>query len=187
MRSTSNQAGRPYRHHARADRRGRGQGGRYLIAKTLLEAAPPPWTRSRRRTRSSSRRAPLRARASQRQPHPRGLQEPLTGGVKEANGGGDLQLWSRPAGKSPASPCTRLATWVVITSRRTAGIDWDDATPYLGKGISRPRPCCTPATARRLTIGLCGPVASIRPHRRDLFRDKDAAPHASPRAAASGR
>src|SRR6266567_9640919 len=63
-----------------------------------------------------------------------GCKSPLTGGVKEANGGGTFsyalgQLKIAGFTLHGASP-----DWVVLHFTKDGAIDFDDARPYLGKG-----------------------------------------------------
>src|SRR5262249_811316 len=63
-----------------------------------------------------------------------GCKSPLTGGIKEANGGGSFsyglgQLKIAGFTLHGASP-----GWVVIHFKKDGSIDFDDASPYLGKG-----------------------------------------------------
>src|SRR5215475_1404339 len=63
-----------------------------------------------------------------------GCKSPLTGGIKEANGGG---TFSYGLGQLKIAGFTLLGAspdWVVLHFRKDGGIDFDDATPYLGKG-----------------------------------------------------
>src|SRR5947199_5989041 len=63
-----------------------------------------------------------------------GCKSPLTGGIKEANGGGTFgygmgQLRIAGFTLHGASP-----DWVVLHFKKDGSIDFDDAAPYLGKG-----------------------------------------------------
>src|SRR5262245_5786738 len=63
-----------------------------------------------------------------------GCKSPLTGGIKEANGGGTFsyalgQLKIAGFTLHGASP-----RWVVLHFKKDGGIEFDDAAPYLGKG-----------------------------------------------------
>src|SRR5438105_7604528 len=63
-----------------------------------------------------------------------GCKSPLTGGVKEANGGGSF---SYGLGQHEIAGFTlhgASPSWVVLHVKKGGTIDFDDATPYLGKG-----------------------------------------------------
>ncbi len=87
-----------------------------------------------------------------------GCKSPLTGGVKEANGGGTFayglgQL--RIAGLTllDASP-----DWVVLHVKKDGGVDFDDARPYLGKGNFEAAAMLKAAYGKKIAFALCGPV-----------------------------
>ena len=110
--------------------------GRYLIAKTLLElgaATVDPLSPANPLIFSAGPFAGTSFSNANRTSV--GCKSPLTGGVKEANGGGSVQLWPGPATRSPASRSTApRRDWVVIHFKKDGTIDFDDAAPYLGKG-----------------------------------------------------
>ena len=87
-----------------------------------------------------------------------GCKSPLTGGIKEANGGGTFayglgQL--RIAGLTllDASP-----DWVVLHVKKDGGVDFDDARPYLGKGNFEAAAMLKAAYGKKIAFALCGPV-----------------------------
>ncbi|HKB25792.1 MAG TPA: aldehyde ferredoxin oxidoreductase C-terminal domain-containing protein [Methylomirabilota bacterium] len=87
-----------------------------------------------------------------------GCKSPLTGGIKEANGGGTFayglgQL--RIAGLTllDASP-----DWVVLHVKKDGGVDFDDARPYLGKGNFEAAARLKAAYGKKIAFALCGPV-----------------------------
>jgi aldehyde:ferredoxin oxidoreductase len=117
-----------------------------------------------------------------------GCKSPLTGGIKEANGGGQLQLRPRPAEDRRLHLLDASPDWVVIHFKKDGTIDFDDAAPYLGRGNFEARTCCTPSTARRSRSVSAvrsgeyqGLIAGI------AFSDKDGRPPGSPRAGGWGR
>ena len=91
-----------------------------------------------------------------------GCKSPLTGGIKEANGGGTFsyglgQLKVAGFTLHGASP-----EWVVIHLRKDGAIDFDDAAPYLGKGNFEAQELLHKQYGRKVTIALCGPVGEYQ-------------------------
>src|SRR5947207_3831845 len=109
--------------------------GRYLIAKTLLElgaATVDPLSPDNPLIFSAGPFAGSSFSSANRTCV--GCKSPLTGGVKEANGGGSFsyglgQLKIAGFTLHDVSP-----EWVVIHFKKDGSIDWDDAAPYLGQG-----------------------------------------------------
>src|SRR5215468_5897559 len=152
--------------------------GRYFIAKTLLElgaatvdplsAANPlifsagPFSGS---SFSNANRTSV------------GCKSPLTGGVKEANGGGSFsyglgQLKIAGFTLHGASP-----EWVVLHFKKDGGIDFDDATPYLGRGNFAAQNMLHTRYGKKVTIALCGPVGEYLGLIAGIaFSDKDGRP-----------
>ena len=106
-----------------------------------------------------------------------GCKSPLTGGVKEANGGGTFsyalgQLKIAGFTLHGASP-----DWVVIHFKKDGGIDFDDAAPYLGKGNFEAQDMLHKKYGKRVSIGLCGPVGEYQGLIAGIaFSDKDGRP-----------
>ena len=109
--------------------------GRYLIAKTLLElgaATVDPLSPANPLIFSAGPFAGTSFSNANRTSV--GCKSPLTGGIKEANGGGSFsyglgQLKVAGFTLHGASP-----EWVVLHFKKDGTIDFDDAAPYLGKG-----------------------------------------------------
>src|SRR5215831_11011727 len=92
--------------------------GRYFIANTLIFSAGPFSGSSF----SNANRTSV------------GCKSPLTGGVKEANGGG---TFSYGLGQQKIAGFTlhgASSDWVVIHFKKDGTIHFDDAAPYMGKG-----------------------------------------------------
>src|SRR5499426_3314500 len=109
--------------------------GRYLIAKTLLElgaATVDPLSPANPLIFSAG---PFSGSSfSNANRTSVGCKSPLTGGIKEANGGG---TFAYALGQLKIAGLTLLEaspTWVVIHFKKDGSIDFDDAAPYLGKG-----------------------------------------------------
>ena len=106
-----------------------------------------------------------------------GCKSPLTGGIKEANGGGTFsyalgQLKLAGLALRGASP-----GWVVLHLRRDGGIDFDDAGPYLGKGNFEAQELLHRRYGKKVSIGLCGPVGEYQGLLAGIsFSDKDGRP-----------
>src|SRR6202171_6466340 len=109
--------------------------GRYLIAKTLVEmgaATVEPLSPQNPLIFSAGPFAGTSFSNANRTSV--GCKSPLTGGVKEANGGG---TFSYGLGQLKIAGLTLLGaskSWVVIHFRKDGSIGFDDAAPYLGKG-----------------------------------------------------
>src|SRR5438477_651295 len=106
-----------------------------------------------------------------------GCKSPLTGGVKEANGGGSFsyglgQLKVAGFTLHGASP-----EWVVLHFKKDGTIDFDDAAPYLGKGNFEAQGMLHARYGKKVTIGLCGPVGEYQGLLAGIsFSDKDGRP-----------
>ena len=109
--------------------------GRYLIAKTLLEAGAAtvdPLSPANPLIFSAGPFAGSSFSNANRTSV--GCKSPLTGGIKEANGGGSF---SYGLGQQKIAGFTLLDAspdWVVIHFKKDVTIEFDDAGPYLGKG-----------------------------------------------------
>jgi aldehyde:ferredoxin oxidoreductase len=91
-----------------------------------------------------------------------GCKSPLTGGIKEANGGGTFsyglgQLQIAGFTLHGASP-----NWVVLHFRKDGTIGFDDATPYLGKGNFAVADLLYAHYSKKVAIAVCGPVGEYQ-------------------------
>src|SRR5690349_16624992 len=106
-----------------------------------------------------------------------GCKSPLTGGIKEANGGGSF---SYGLGQQKIAGFTLLAAspdWVVIHFKKDGTIEFDDAKPYLGKGNFEAQEMLHKKYGRKVTIALCGPVGEYQGLLGGIsFSDKDGRP-----------
>jgi aldehyde:ferredoxin oxidoreductase len=152
--------------------------GRYLIAQTLLErgavtveplspqnplifsAGPFAGT-----TFSNANRTSV------------GCKSPLTGGVKEANGGG---TFSYGLGQLKIAGFTLLdasPSWLVIHFTKDGRVEFDDAAPYLGKGNFEATELLRAKYGKKITFALCGPVGEYQGLIAGIaFPDKDGRP-----------
>jgi aldehyde:ferredoxin oxidoreductase len=152
--------------------------GRYLIARTLLDAGAAS-------VEALSPQNPLIFSAgpfagtsfSNANRTSVGCKSPLTGGVKEANGGGSFgyalgQLKIAGFTLHGASP-----NWVVIHFKKDGSIAFDDATPYLGKGNFEANDLLLQRYGKKVAIALCGPVGEYQGLIAGIaFSDKDGRP-----------
>jgi len=152
--------------------------GRYLIAKTLVEnnlgtvdplgpdnplifsAGPFAGTNFSNANRTSV-----------------GCKSPLTGGIKEANGGG---TFSYGLGRLEICGLTlhgQSDDWVVIHLQKDGSITFDDATPYLGKKNFEVAEMFKEKYGKKIAIGMCGPVAEYQGLMAGIsFTDQDGRP-----------
>src|SRR5262250_725057 len=152
--------------------------GRYWIAKTLLElgaATADPLSRANPLIFSAGPFAGTSFSNANRTSV--GCKSPLTGGIKEANGGGSFsyglgQLKLAGFTLHGASP-----DWVVVHFKKDGSIELDDAAPYLGKGNFEAQEMLHKKYGRKVTIALCGPVGEYQGLLAGIaFSDKDGRP-----------
>lgn len=152
--------------------------GRYLIAKTLVErgvAGVDPLSPANPLIFSAGPFAGTTFSNANRTSV--GCKSPLTGGIKEANGGGAFsyalgQLRIAGFTLSGASP-----DWVVLHFRKDGAIDFDDASAYLGKGNFAAADMLYARYGRKVAIALCGPVGEYQGLLAGIaFSDKDLRP-----------
>src|SRR5262252_6970942 len=152
--------------------------GRYFIAKTLLElgaATVDPLSPQNPLIFSAGPFAGSSFSNANRTSV--GCKSPLTGGVKEANGGGSFsyglgQLKIAGFTLHGASP-----DWVVIHFKKDGSIDFDDAAPYLGRGNFAAQNMLHARYGKKVTIALCGPVGEYLGLIAGIsFSDKDGRP-----------
>jgi aldehyde:ferredoxin oxidoreductase len=153
-------------------------GGRYHIAKTLLElgaATADPLSPANPLIFSAGPFAGSSFSNANRTSV--GCKSPLTGGVKEANGGGTFgyamgQLKIAGVTLHGASP-----DWVVLHFKKDGTIDFDDATPYLGKGNFEANRMLLARYGKKIATALCGPVGEYQGLLGGIaFTDKDLRP-----------
>lgn len=106
-----------------------------------------------------------------------GCKSPLTGGVKEANGGGTFgyamgQLKIAGFTLHGAAP-----DWVIVHFRKDGTIGFDDGRPYLGKGNFEASAMLRERYGKKVSVGLCGPVGEYQGLIAGIsFSDKDGRP-----------
>jgi aldehyde:ferredoxin oxidoreductase len=137
--------------------------GRYLIARTLLDravATVDPLSPQNPLVFSAGPFAGTVFSNANRTSV--GCKSPLTGGVKEANGGGSFGY---ALGQLQIAGFTLNGTsrdWVVIHFKKDGTIAFDDATPYLGKGNFEANDLLLKRYGKKVAIGLCGPVGEYQ-------------------------
>ena len=152
--------------------------GRYLIAKTLVEtgvatvdplgpdnplifsAGPFAGT-----TFSNANRTSV------------GCKSPLTGGIKEANGGGTFAYALGQLNVSGFTLHGQSAGWLLIHFRKGGAIEFHDAAPYLGKGNMEVAELLYQRFGKKVSLGLNGPVGEYAGLIAGIaFSDKDGRP-----------
>src|SRR5262245_14713826 len=152
--------------------------GRYLIAKTLLELEAPGVDPLSPRNPLIFSAGPFAGSSfSNANRTSVGCKSPLTGGIKEANGGGSF---SYGLGQQKIAGFTLLKAspdWVVIHFKKDGTIEFDDAAPYLGKGNFEAQNMLHTRYGKKVTIALCGPVGEYQGLIAGIaFSDKDGRP-----------
>ena len=152
--------------------------GRYLIARTLLQAGAAtvdPLSPANPLIFSAGPFAGTSFSNANRTSV--GCKSPLTGGIKEANGGGTFsyalgQLKIAGFTLHGASP-----DWVVLHLRKDGTIGFDDAGPYLAKGNFEAGALLRARYGKKIAYALCGPVGEYQGLIAGIaFTDKDGRP-----------
>ncbi|MCB0154154.1 MAG: aldehyde ferredoxin oxidoreductase [Anaerolineae bacterium] len=137
--------------------------GRYLIAKTLVEqgvATVDPLSPANPLIFSAGPLAGTSFSNANRTSV--GCKSPLTGGIKESNGGG---TFSYALGQQNIAGFTLLEAspeWVVIHFRKDGSISFDPAEPYLGLGNFEAARLLHEKYGKKVSLGLCGPVGEYQ-------------------------
>ena len=152
--------------------------GRYLIAKTLVEmqvARVDPLSPANPLIFSAGPFAGTSFSNANRTSV--GCKSPLTDGVKEANGGG---TFSYGLGQLKIAGFTLLGAspdWVVVHFKKDGSVQFDDGTPYLGKGNFEANDMLHARYGKKVTVALCGPVGEYQGLIAGIaFSDKDGRP-----------
>jgi aldehyde:ferredoxin oxidoreductase len=152
--------------------------GRYFIAKTLLEAGAAtvdPLSPENPLIFSAGPFAGTSFSNANRTSV--GCKSPLTGGIKEANGGGSFSYGLGQLKIAGFTLHGASREWVVIHFKKDGGIEFDDAAPYLGKGNFEAQQMLHKQYGKKVTIGLCGPVGEYQGLLAGIaFSDKDGRP-----------
>lgn len=91
-----------------------------------------------------------------------GCKSPLTGGIKEANGGGTLAY---AMGQLEISGLTLHGVsedWVVIHFSKDGTISFDSGTEYLGQGTFETAEALYAKYGKKVALAICGPVGEYQ-------------------------
>ncbi len=106
-----------------------------------------------------------------------GCKSPLTGGVKEANGGG---TFSYALGQLKVAGFNLLGVapaWTVIHFHKDGAITFDDAATYMGLGNYAAAEALYVQYGRKVALALCGPVGEYQGLLAGIaFSDKEGRP-----------
>src|SRR5258705_3574474 len=152
--------------------------GRYLIARRLLErgaATVEPLSPANPLIFSAGAFAGTSFSNANRTSV--GCKSPLTGGIKEANGGG---TFAYALGQLKIAGFTLLdasPTWVVLHFKKDGTLVFDDAAPYMGKGNFEAGAMLQAKYGKKIGFALCGPVGEYQGLIAGIaFTDKDGRP-----------
>ena len=87
-----------------------------------------------------------------------GCKSPLTGGIKEANGGGTFAYGLGRLELAGLTLYGQSDEWVVIHLRKDGSISFDPAGDYLGKGNFEAAAMLHEKYGAKVSLALCGPV-----------------------------
>ena len=91
-----------------------------------------------------------------------GCRSPLTGGIKESNGGGTFAFALGQLEIAGLTLYGAASEWVVIRIRKDRGIGFEDATPYMGKGNMECAAMLFEKYGDKVSLGICGPVGEYQ-------------------------
>ena len=87
-----------------------------------------------------------------------GCRSPLTGGIKEANGGGTFAFALGQLELAGLTLRGAADAWTVIHLKKGGGIEWHDASEYLGLGNFEAARRLHERFGKKVSLALCGPV-----------------------------
>jgi len=91
-----------------------------------------------------------------------GCKSPLTGGIKESNGGGTFGFALGQLEIAGFTLHGAADDWVVIHLCKDGSISFDDAGPYLGKGNFECARLLHEKYGNKVSLGICGPVGEYQ-------------------------
>ncbi|MDP6565954.1 MAG: aldehyde ferredoxin oxidoreductase C-terminal domain-containing protein [Alphaproteobacteria bacterium] len=91
-----------------------------------------------------------------------GCKSPLTGGIKEANGGGTFAFALGQCEMAGLTLKGAASDWVILRITKDGAISYDDATPYLGKGNIDAAALLFEKYGDKISMALCGPVGEYQ-------------------------
>jgi aldehyde:ferredoxin oxidoreductase len=87
-----------------------------------------------------------------------GCKSPLTGGIKEANGGGTLAYAMGRVNIAGFDLLNQSESWTVIHIDKEGTLSFDEASPYLGKNNTEAAELLFERYGKKIAFALCGPV-----------------------------
>ncbi len=139
------------------------KGGRYLIAKTLVEnnlGQVDPLGPDNPLIFSGGPFAGTGLSNANRLSI--GCKSPLTGGIKEANAGGTLAYAMGRVNIAGFTLHGQSEDWVIIHITKSGEMTFQDATPYLGKKNYEAGDMLKAAYGRKIAYAICGPVGEYQ-------------------------
>lgn len=137
--------------------------GRYLIAKTLLEAGAATVDPLSPDNPLLFSAGPLAGTTfSNANRISVGCKSPLTGGVKEANSGGTFAFALGQLGLAGFTLRGASRDWVVIHIARDGAVTFDSAAPLMGKGNFEAAGVLHATYGTKVGLALCGPVGEYQ-------------------------
>ncbi|WP_420627975.1 aldehyde ferredoxin oxidoreductase C-terminal domain-containing protein [Candidatus Leptofilum sp.] len=91
-----------------------------------------------------------------------GCKSPLTGGIKEANGGGTFAYALGRLGICGFTLHGQASDWIVIHIQKDGQIRFEDASPYLGKDNYVVANMLHQKYGKKVSLALCGPVGEYQ-------------------------
>jgi len=91
-----------------------------------------------------------------------GCKSPLTGGVKESNGGGTFAFGLGQLGIAGLTLHGAASDWTLIHVRKGGAIEFHDAADYLGEGNFATAARLHERFGKKVSLALCGPVGEYR-------------------------
>jgi aldehyde:ferredoxin oxidoreductase len=137
--------------------------GRYRIAKTLLEqgvASVEPLSAENPLIISAGPFAGTNFSNANRTSV--GCKSPLTGGIKEANEGGNFSLALGQLHLAGLTLYDASSDWVVIRIAKDGSVSFDSAGPYMGKGNVEAAALLYEKYGKKVSLALCGPVGEYQ-------------------------
>ena len=106
-----------------------------------------------------------------------GCKSPLTGGIKEANGGGTFAYGLGRLEVAGLTLYGQADDWVIIHLRKDGTIAFDSADGFLGKGNFETAEMIHDKYGKKVTMALCGPVGEYEGLLAGIsFSDSDSRP-----------
>jgi len=137
--------------------------GRYLIAKTLVEqniAQVEPLTEKNPLIFSAGPFAGTNFSNANRVSV--GCKSPLTGGIKEANGGGTFGFAMGQLQIAGFTLHNKCDTWQILRINKEGEISFEDASDFMGMGNFETAEKLHEKYGKKISLALCGPVGEYQ-------------------------